>query len=42
MVHLIQVYKDKNLMKELKALDELQDTDEKLAVIKNSHKMPPY
>ena len=35
MVHHIQVYKDKDLKKELKALAELQDTDEKLAVIKN-------
>jgi hypothetical protein len=35
MVHHIQVYKDKNLTKELKALAELQDTDEKLASIKN-------
>jgi hypothetical protein len=34
MVHHIQVYKDKNLKKDLKALAELQDTDEKLAVIK--------
>jgi hypothetical protein len=35
MVHHIQVYKDKDLKKELKSLAELQDTDEKLAVIKN-------
>ena len=35
MVHHIQVHKDKNLKKELKALAELQDIDEKLAVIKN-------
>jgi hypothetical protein len=35
MVHHIQVYKDKDLKKELKALAELQDTDEKLASIKN-------
>jgi hypothetical protein len=28
MVHPIQVYKDKDLEKELKALAELQDTDE--------------
>ena len=33
-VHHIQVYEDKNLKKELKALAKLQDTDEKLAVIK--------
>jgi hypothetical protein len=35
MVHHIQVYKDKDPKKELKALAELQDTDEKLASIKN-------
>jgi hypothetical protein len=35
MVHHIQVYKDKNLKNELKALAQLQDTDEKLASIKN-------
>ena len=35
MVHHIQVYKDKNIKKKLKELAELQDTDEKLAVIKN-------
>jgi len=35
MVHHIQVYKDNDLKRELKALAELQDTDEKLAVIKN-------
>jgi hypothetical protein len=34
MVHHIQVYMDKDLNKELKALAELQDTNEKLAVIK--------
>jgi hypothetical protein len=34
MVYYIQVYEDKNLKKELKALAELQDTGEKLAVIK--------
>ena len=34
MVHHIQVYKDKDLKKELKALAELQNTDEKLADIK--------
>jgi hypothetical protein len=33
-VHHIQVYEDKNLKKELKALAKLQDTDEKLDVIK--------
>jgi hypothetical protein len=33
MVHHIQVYKDKEVKKELKALADLQDTDEKLAVI---------
>jgi hypothetical protein len=32
MVHHIQIYKDRNIKKELA---ELQDTDEKLAVIKN-------
>ena len=42
MVHHIQVHEDRNLKKELKALGELQDIDEKLAVIKNSHKMPAY
>jgi len=35
MVHLIQVHEDRNLKKELKALAELQDIDEKLAAIKN-------
>jgi hypothetical protein len=35
MVHHIQVYKDKDLKEKLKALAELQDTDEKLASIKN-------
>lgn len=35
MVHHIGVYKDKDLKKELKALADLQDTDEKLAVIKS-------
>jgi len=35
MVDHIQVYKDKDLKRELKTLAELQDTDEKLAVIKN-------
>jgi len=35
MVHHIQVHEDRNLKKELKALAELQDVDEKLAVIKN-------
>jgi hypothetical protein len=35
MVHHIQVYKDKDPKKELKSLAELQDTDEKLASIKN-------
>jgi hypothetical protein len=35
MVHHIQIYKDKDLKKELKALAELQGTDEKLAVIKS-------
>jgi len=35
MVYHIEVYKDKDLKKELKALDDLQDTDEKLAVIKS-------
>jgi hypothetical protein len=34
-VHHIQFYKDKDLKKELKALAELQDTDEKLASIRN-------
>jgi len=34
MVHHIQVYKDKDFKKELKALAEVQDTDEKLAVLK--------
>ena len=33
-VYHIQVYEEKNLKKELKALAKLQDTDEKLAVIK--------
>jgi hypothetical protein len=35
MVHRIQIYKDEDLKKELKALAELQDTDEKLASIKD-------
>jgi len=35
MVHHIQIYKNKNIRKELKELAELQDTDENLAVIKN-------
>ena len=35
MVHRIQVHEDKPLKKELKAFPELQDIDEKLAVIKN-------
>jgi hypothetical protein len=35
LVHHIQVYKDKNIKKELKELAELEDTDKKLAVIKN-------
>jgi hypothetical protein len=35
MVHHMQVYKDKDLKKELKAHAELQDTAEKLAVIRN-------
>jgi len=35
MGHHIQVYKDKDLNREPKTLAELQDTDEKLAVIKN-------
>ena len=35
MVHHIEGYKDKDLKKELKALADLQDTDEKLAVIKS-------
>jgi len=42
MIHHIQVYKNKNLKKELKALAELQDTYEKLAAIKKSYKMPVY
>ena len=42
MVHHIQVYKDQNIKKKLKELAELHDTDEKLAVIKNSHKRPAY
>jgi len=42
MIHHIQVYKNKNLKKELKALAELQDTDEKLAAIKKSYKMAVY
>ena len=33
MGHHLQVYKDKDFKKELKALAELQDTDEKLAVL---------
>jgi hypothetical protein len=35
MVHHIKVYKNKDLQKELKALAELQYTEEKLASIKN-------
>jgi hypothetical protein len=35
MVHHIQDYKDRNIKKELKEHAELQDSDEKLAVIKN-------
>jgi len=35
MVHHIQVYKDKDLKREPKTLAELQNTDEKLAIIKN-------
>jgi hypothetical protein len=42
MIHHIQVYKNKNFKKGLKALAELQDTDEKLAAIKKSYKMPVY
>jgi uncharacterized membrane protein len=37
-VHHIQVYKDKDLKKELKTLAELQDTDEKLTVIMESQR----
>jgi hypothetical protein len=42
MDHHIQVYKEKNLKKELKVLAELQVADEKLALIKKSYKMPVY
>jgi hypothetical protein len=35
MFHHIQVHEDQNLQKELKALAELQEIDEKLATIKN-------